>query len=107
MALQAWEPLNGSGGISIVQEPADAEFDDMPRNVINRVDVDYRVPATDIPYVIQDLSSKPSPAEVLVPDDVKLEVKITERMNATIDELTKIGSHSDYSCPDCGGDYGK
>jgi two-component system chemotaxis response regulator CheB len=95
--------IKRSGGICIVQEPNEAEFSDMPTNVLNNVDVDYRVPIADMPYIIQDLYSKqPGPA-VEVPREIQIEADITERMSVSMGDLKDIASHTIFNCPDCGG----
>jgi two-component system, chemotaxis family, protein-glutamate methylesterase/glutaminase len=91
------------GGICIVQEPAEAQFDAMPFNVLYNVDVDYRIPASDIPYVLDDLDTKPVPPEMEPPADIRIEAEINIRMTSNINRLSDIGSHSNYTCPDCGG----
>lgn len=91
------------GGIAIVQEPSEADFPDMPINVLNNVDVDYQVSVNDIGYILEDISSKPSPEEKQIPEEVKIEADITERLSANINDLRKIGSHTILTCPDCGG----
>ena len=93
------------GGICIVQEPHDAEFDDMPNHVMNNITVDYCVPVAEMGYVLDDIFSKPALGKepMAIPDDVKVESEITERMVTDMNELEKIGTRSNYSCPDCGG----
>ncbi|WP_419803093.1 chemotaxis protein CheB [Mucilaginibacter sp.] len=91
------------GGICIVQEPEEAEFADMPISVLNHVDVDYRVPISDIGYILDDMSTKPASPDAQVPEDIRIEAALTEKMISDIDELKKIGTRSDYTCPDCGG----
>jgi two-component system, chemotaxis family, protein-glutamate methylesterase/glutaminase len=95
--------IKRSGGICIVQEPAEAEFNAMPRSVINHVEVDYRLSVNDIPYVLHDLCMNPMPDEIEAPEDIRIEAEITERMSSNIGSLPKIGNHSNYTCPDCGG----
>jgi two-component system chemotaxis response regulator CheB len=94
--------IKRSGGICIVQEPSEAEYSEMPLNVINNVPVDYQVLIQDMGYIIADVLSKPV-VDVSIPDDVKLEADITERLVSDITELEKLGIHSNYVCPDCGG----
>ncbi|WP_345950711.1 MULTISPECIES: chemotaxis protein CheB [unclassified Mucilaginibacter] len=96
--------IKRSGGKCIVQEPLEAEFADMPINVLNNVEVDHRVPIADMGYVLQDILSK-MPADSLheIPEDVRIEAEITERRMSSMEELEKIGTRSNYSCPDCGG----
>lgn len=95
--------IKRSGGICIVQEPVEAAYPDMPINVLNNVDVDYRVSLADMGYIIDDIFSKPAKPGVPIPEDVILEAKINERMVSNISELEKIGEHSNFVCPDCGG----
>lgn len=95
--------IKRSGGICIVQEPREALFPDMPASVLNEVEVDYRVPIADMAYIIKDDLAKPEAPMLPIPADVKLEAEITERMASGMDDLKKLGEHSDFSCPDCGG----
>ena len=95
--------IKRSGGICIVQEPNEAEFSDMPNNVLNNVDVDYRVSVADMEYILQDLFSKPAAEPVEVPPEIKLEAQLTERLSTKIQDLGEIADHSIFNCPDCGG----
>jgi len=95
--------IKRSGGICIVQEPGEAEFPDMPSNVLLNVDVDYRVHIGDIGYVLQDIFSKPSRKLEIIPHDLKIEADITEKMTSSIDELKQIAENSIFTCPECGG----
>ena len=94
--------IKRSGGICIVQEPSEAEYDDMPLNVINNVPVDHRVLAQDMGYIIADMLSKPR-ARLPIPEDVRIEADITERMASNITDMQKLATHSNFTCPDCGG----
>ncbi|EOR92950.1 Chemotaxis response regulator protein-glutamate methylesterase CheB [Arcticibacter svalbardensis MN12-7] len=94
--------IKRSGGITIVQEPSEAEFPDMPTSVINNVPVDYRVHIGDIGYILDDIFSK-SIHNKQIPEDVLIEAEITEKMVSSIDALEKIAQQSIYACPQCGG----
>ncbi len=91
------------GGICFVQEPEEAQFDDMPTSVLNHVEVDFRVPIADMGYILDDMKSKPEKPEAAVPADLRIEAEITEKMVSSIDQLKQISTKSDYTCPDCGG----
>jgi two-component system, chemotaxis family, protein-glutamate methylesterase/glutaminase len=91
------------GGITIVQEPLDAEFVQMPQSVINQVKVDYRVKLQDVGSVIADILAKPLPKSIPVPRELAVEAEITENMMTSINELREIGNQSEFTCPDCGG----
>jgi two-component system chemotaxis response regulator CheB len=95
--------IKRSGGLCIVQEPVEAEFPDMPTNVLNNVDVDFRVPLADIGYILEDMLTKKINEHGSIPEDVKKEAEITERLGSSLEDMQSIGEHSNYTCPDCGG----
>jgi two-component system chemotaxis response regulator CheB len=90
------------GGTCIVQEPQEAEYADMPLNVLNNVKAVHQVLIADMGYIIDDAIAKPV-QHLPVPPDVKLEAEITARMISSIPEMNQLGDYSDLSCPDCGG----
>lgn len=91
------------GGVCIVQDPAEAEFSDMPRSVMHAVEVDYISRLDDIGDVLNELLNKPLPPYKIVPVDIKIEADITEKMMSEINDLKLIADRSDFICPDCGG----
>lgn len=95
--------IKKSGGIAIVQEPDEAEYSDMPLNVLKNVEVDFRVPVSDMKYILQDIFAKGIKEPVSVPPEVKIEAEITEKLSSRIDDLREIASQSVLNCPDCGG----
>ena len=95
--------IKRSGGKCIVQDPMEAEFPDMPKNVINNVPVDFSVPIHEMGYILSDLVSNKQCDEGQIPEDVKLEAEITVRMSSNIEDLQKLGSFTPITCPDCGG----
>lgn len=95
--------IKRSGGICIVQDPEDADFDDMPVSVLANVEVDYRLAAADMGEVIAGAIGDTKSSGHVIPEDIKIEAAITERMTSSIEEMEKIATHSNYTCPDCGG----
>lgn len=95
--------IKRSGGVCIVQEPEEAEFPDMPKNVLNNVDVDYRVPVNDIGYILDDLFAKPQGPMHEIPEDIRIEAEITQNMSSNINDMRKIADQSVFICPECGG----
>jgi two-component system chemotaxis response regulator CheB len=91
------------GGISIVQDPQEAEYDDMPRSVLNRLEVDHALPLAEIGKLLIHLVDREPSAAPEIPRELAIEAHITENMTTTIDQLKKIGDKSDFICPDCGG----
>ncbi|HEX9978952.1 MAG TPA: chemotaxis protein CheB [Flavobacterium sp.] len=95
--------IKRSGGICIVQDPSEAQFPDMPRSVINKMDVDHLAPVADIPALVNEILDKPLPPDKPVPYELKIEADLTERMMSDINQLKAIADQSDFICPDCGG----
>lgn len=91
------------GGICIIQDPSDAEFPDMPKSVINHLQVDYQVPLANVGNVLEDIFNKPVPPDHPVPKELQVEATITEKMMTSINELKEFADRSDFVCPDCGG----
>jgi len=91
------------GGRCIVQEPDNAEFPDMPNNVLNNMEVDYRVQIEEMGYILSDLYSRNECDSASVPNDVKLESAITLRMATSLPVTAQLGKLTPFTCPDCGG----
>ena len=95
--------IKAAGGVCIVQEPEEAEFPDMPNNVINNIKVDYRVPLLDIGYILNDIYSRGDCDPSAIPENIKQESEITIRMASSYEATSKLGKPTVYTCPDCGG----
>ncbi|MFL5285332.1 MAG: chemotaxis protein CheB, partial [Rhodopila sp.] len=64
------------GGLTVVQDPADAQADDMPLSAFNACDVDYRAPAAKLAHLLVQLTNELAPLPLPVPGDLALEVQI-------------------------------
>src|SRR5579884_685598 len=80
------------GGVTIVQDPADALFPEMPRSAIEHVAVDYVVPLAEVAPILIDLVRTP-PQRVVqtVPEQVEVEVKIAKAENPIDAGLERVG----------------
>ena len=94
--------IKRSGGISIVQDPNEAEYPDMPLSVLNSMDVDYCLSLAQMGGIIAQITLEDRP-EVPAPDDIVIESEIAERVVIDYDNVAKLGVKSIYACPDCGG----
>jgi len=95
--------IQRSGGVCVVQEPSDAEFPDMPNNVINNITVDQILPIEEIGQFITRRYTNHICVPFDVPEDVKLEAEITKRRSTDPEKLTVLGDPTMLTCPDCGG----
>ncbi|HVG16309.1 MAG TPA: chemotaxis protein CheB [Chitinophagaceae bacterium] len=95
--------IKRSGGTSIVQDPNQAEYPEMPMSVLNKMEVDYCVPLVEMGTVLKDIIINKIPEETTVPSEVVAEAAIAEKMATSIENVEALGDRSNYTCPDCGG----
>ncbi len=96
------------GGITIVQDPSDAEVPSMPENALREVAVDYQIPVSEMAELLVRLSQEPVAAsEVVMNIDenkkTKIEIGIAAESNAFEAGVMNLGELSPYTCPDCHG----
>jgi two-component system chemotaxis response regulator CheB len=95
--------IKKAGGISVVQDPADAEWPSMPQNAINNDHVDHILPLAAMPGQLAILVGEDAGASPPLPNEVLTEALIAERdMGMTLEPATP-GKPSVLSCPQCGG----
>lgn len=90
------------GGTTIVQEPTEAEYPDMPLSVIEHMTVDYCISLANIGEVISGIIQT-TPPETPVPDEIRIESEISQKVVIGYDHVKQLGEKSIYACPDCGG----
>jgi two-component system, chemotaxis family, protein-glutamate methylesterase/glutaminase len=95
--------LRRCGGIAVVQDPADAEYPDMPRNALEMAPADHVTTVHDLAPLLTDLIGRPAAAARPVPRDITLEAEMMARGEGDMDVLDRIGERSVFTCPDCGG----
>lgn len=91
------------GGTCIVQDPNQAEYSEMPSYVLQNTEVDYCIPLEEMGTVISEKTGNGIPEPYPVPEDVKIEAQIAEKAVVDMNVLKKLGNHSVFTCPDCGG----
>jgi len=93
------------GGVTVVQDPGDAEVPSMPRNAMREVEVDYAVPAAEIANLLVSLAlKKPNENTVVMNDEqIKKEIEIAAEENALQKGIFDYGKLTPYTCPECHG----
>jgi two-component system chemotaxis response regulator CheB len=101
--------IKDRGGITVVQNPDDALFNDMPKNAINNVQVDYIVPLNEIADLLVKLSSNNKWKQKQTKKSKEMEIEIKMAMDKTVgeDTIKKIGEVSQFTCPECHGSLWK
>lgn len=83
--------IKARGGLSVVQDPETATAPEMPRSVLERVEVDYIVHPIELPGLLVRLASTPAPAEIQPEGDI---VKL---------DGGEPGAPAELVCPACDG----
>ncbi|WMS43743.1 chemotaxis protein CheB [Acuticoccus sp. MNP-M23] len=91
------------GGLTVVQDPADASVADMPQNALDRHEADFVADARRIGDLLREIVTQPAPSDPDVPDDVILETEMTVGRRMTIRSEDRIGELTPFACPDCSG----
>jgi two-component system chemotaxis response regulator CheB len=95
--------VSQAGGVTVVQDPSDAAFPEMPLSALERLAPDHVVRLADMPRLLQELVHQPAGEPVPVPDRIKLEVDIARNGRSGMREMDGIGRRSTLTCPDCNG----
>jgi two-component system chemotaxis response regulator CheB len=91
------------GGTCIVQDPADAEYPDMPVNALNQIKMDYCVPLMEMGGLLYQLLAKKSGKRTPIPKDILIESKIARRVLSDLPSVNALGTQVPFNCPGCGG----
>ncbi len=91
------------GGITVVQNPKDAAYADMPEAALRSVKVDYCVPVAEMGRLLELLTHRKPGKALRVPQDVRTEAEIAERVLSDVAQVNTLGSQVPYNCPNCSG----
>ena len=105
--------INRVGGVTIVQDPTEALFPDMPESVMQYTDVDYCLPAKRIGETVNALVRRPVTVTPVhhaggdqAPSDTEMlgiEVEVAKGKSALDMGILEYGERSDLACPECHG----
>jgi two-component system chemotaxis response regulator CheB len=91
------------GGICMVQDPADADYPDMPKNALNQLAVDHVLPIAEMGGVLYRLMERKIGKNKPIPEDILIEAKIAERVLSDLPSVNALGHQVPFNCPNCGG----
>jgi two-component system chemotaxis response regulator CheB len=92
------------GGITVVQDPLDAEHPSMPRSAANNVKIDYCLPLSEIGPLLVRLASDPFDDQNVIPSEkLEIENRIALDDPRALDRLERLGELTALTCPDCHG----
>ena len=96
--------VKANGGLSMVQDPDESLFGDLPRHAIHDVKIDFVAPISQlaqllVEQVCDDCDDAPT-------DPPELEEQSLDPTEMTVEELRELEAHrkpSAYTCPECNG----
>jgi two-component system, chemotaxis family, protein-glutamate methylesterase/glutaminase len=94
--------LKSAGAVTIVQEPAEATFPEMPRSAIEATEVDLVLPIDRMGAALISLTGEVA-APVPLPSELILESQLDVPAGDGRESLRRLGSQVPINCPDCGG----
>jgi two-component system, chemotaxis family, protein-glutamate methylesterase/glutaminase len=98
--------VKARGGLTIIQDPADAREPSMPRSALEHVEPDYLLPLSMIGATLARLAGErveppsPPPSPLL---DYETRTAASEGRMIHGDHIQVVGEPSMYSCPECNG----
>jgi two-component system chemotaxis response regulator CheB len=96
--------IKKAGGTCIVQDPAEAEYPDMPKAVLTVVEVDSSTRVDNmVPVIVQTMAQKTHDVKSVIPPELQAESQIAENVSTSIEGVSRLGEQTVFSCPDCGG----
>jgi two-component system chemotaxis response regulator CheB len=95
--------LKQSGGITVVQDPSDAAYAEMPTTALIRSKPDHIVSLASMPALFDKLVGQPVGQPAPVPEGLQYEVDVARGDTGSMHEMDRIGRRSVLACPDCHG----
>jgi two-component system chemotaxis response regulator CheB len=96
--------IKAAGGVSVVQDPADAAWPSMPQNALKRDHVDHKVALDGLGALLQRLVREPAGVSVPLSKEYVVEDRMAAQDFAIMEaDIVTPGHPSHISCPDCGG----
>jgi two-component system, chemotaxis family, protein-glutamate methylesterase/glutaminase len=97
--------IRAKGGITVVQDPTDALFPDLPRNALKAGVADYTVAAKDLGGLLAQLADRDIEEQAMDPDgqlELENQIAMGSRFAISVD-VEKLGTPTGYTCPNCKG----
>jgi len=91
------------GGVTVVQDPKDAANPQMPQSALDNLKVDYCIPISGMGKLLVELIHAHPGKSKPVPEDVRTEATIAERVLSNVAQVEGLGGQVPYNCPNCGG----
>jgi two-component system, chemotaxis family, protein-glutamate methylesterase/glutaminase len=99
--------VRSCGGVTVVQDPAEASHNGMPTSALMTLNVDHVAPIESIATLLDSLARSPvngQPAPSQRPERIGLQLAaITREADTDVEDMRKLGKPAGFSCPACHG----
>jgi two-component system chemotaxis response regulator CheB len=95
--------LKQCGGITVVQDPRDAAFPEMPATALSLSQPDKVAALAGLPALLNNLVRQPAGEAVPVSAGIEYEVEVARSGRTSMSNMDRIGRRSVLTCPDCHG----
>ncbi len=97
--------IKSGGGITVVQDPHEAEFPGMPQSAVKNVQIDHCLPLSEIGPLLVRLANDPAEESENGSDlaNLKLEIDIALGQLEAPRVVEKLGTLTSFTCPACHG----
>lgn len=95
--------LGALGGVTVVQDPDDAAFSEMPASALRKGEVDHVAALAALPSLLAELVRQPAGVRRKAPEHIKHEVEMAKSGRSSIGVLDRIARRSALTCPECSG----
>ena len=100
------QAVKDAGGVAVVQDPVDAQYETMPQSALRTVPVDCCVPLAHIGETLVKLVNEPVAGSTADPAALRqwtLEQEVARGAPDGVAKLNAAGTRSEFSCPECHG----
>jgi two-component system, chemotaxis family, protein-glutamate methylesterase/glutaminase len=97
------QAIRRCGGLTLVQDPRDAAYDEMPRNALRHVAVDRVLPLDAVPAALVEMTPQLRPPAGEVPAEIRAEALIAAQEIRDMHHPDKGRPISPITCPECHG----
>jgi two-component system chemotaxis response regulator CheB len=95
--------LKECGGVTVVQDPGDAAFPEMPLRALQASRPNHVAGMAELPALLDRLVRGPAGRPRAAGPAIEREVRIARNGGGTMDGMDAIGRRSVFTCPDCHG----
>jgi two-component system chemotaxis response regulator CheB len=95
--------IKQAGGITVVQDPHEAAFSEMPCAALSHVEPDHIATLGELPQLLERLVHEPAGEPQPIPAGMKYEIDVAKGGPTSMSEMDRIGKRSVLTCPDCAG----